>query len=176
MRRLLVLALLLLGLSGLAQGENFAGTNKSGQPSPTTSTVANGDFPDAQTAAFRSAIAVADTRTTAGILATTEFVLNGRQGILLNARFSASGATASVRVVYVHKTTVPGSSTDTTINKIKGYSDVRTLTAGTSQYEGAYYTPDAGDEFFDGMGAIAIRVIVTTAPSSGTVTFWVGSK
>jgi hypothetical protein len=55
-----------------------------------------------------------------------------------------------------------------------GMPDERTVTAGTGQFEGAYYV--APDEYFDGEGAVAIRVLVTQAPSSGTVTFWVGSK
>ena len=175
-RLLLLLALVAVGFAEIARGENFAGTDKSGRPSPTTNVVGTGDYPDLQTGAFRTAIAVADTRTTAGILATTEFVLDGRQGVLVGARFSASAATVSVRVVYVNKTSVKGSATDTAINKIKNYGEIRTLTAGTTQYEGSYYVPNAGDEFFDGTGAIAVRLIVTTAPSSGTVTFWVGSK
>jgi hypothetical protein len=166
--------LLALASLGIALGENFAGTTKSGKPDVAKNIVGTGDYTDAQTAAFRPTISVVDTLTTAGILATTEFMIEGRQGLIVSPRFSASGANCKIRIAYVHKTTRDGSSSDTTLNILKGYSDERTLTAASTQYEASYYP--APDEFFDGEGAIALRVLVTQAPSSGNVTFWVGSK
>lgn len=178
MRRFVVPILLLLAalaLGGAAIAENFVTSAKSGIPGQ-PNVLGSGDFTDAQTAAYRTAIAVVDTQTTAGVLAVDEFVLRGRQILIVSPRFSVSGANCKIRVVYVHKTDTSygASATSTTINKIKGYSDERTVTAGTGQFEGAYYA--APDEYYDGEGAIAVRVLVTQAPSSGTVTFWVGSK
>lgn len=190
MRRAFLIALLAsLGLAGAfgvgvsvaprsARAENFLNTSKSGVPG-VAGVMGSGDFIDNQRALFRSAIAVADTRTTAGILATQEFILKGRQCLLISPRFSASGATATIRVYYVNKfdannnPTDVGSPTNTTYNKIKGYSDFYSITAPTSTDEGTY---NAGDIAVDGAGAMAIRVLVTTAPSSGTLTLWVGSK
>lgn len=134
------------------------------------------DEKDIQTAAFRSALAGADTLTTTAILATTEFRLVGRPIVRVSIRFSNSGANCKIRLAYIYKTALAGTFTDAAINLITGYSDERTVTAGTIQYEASYYPTVAGDEYFDGAGAVAVRVIVTQAPSAGTVTMWVGSK
>jgi hypothetical protein len=140
--------------------------------------VTSADDKDIQTVGFRTALAGTDTLTTAGILATTEFRLLGKTIVKVGVRFSNSAATCKVRLAYVYKTDLKASasSTNTGINKIIGLSDERLITAGTVQYEAAYYPTVNGDEYFDGGGAIAIRVIVTQAPSAGTVDLWVGSK
>lgn len=159
----------------VARAEDFSASKKSGIPGQ-PGIVGTGDVPDIQTAVFRNTLSSADTLTTAGILATTEFVLEGRQNVKVSARFSNSAATCKVRLVYVYKTDRAATSTDQTKNKIFGYSDERTLTAGTVQYEASYYPTVAGDEYFDGSGAVAIRILITSATSAGTVALWVGSK
>lgn len=183
MRRLFALALLasfllpfMLAYNALA--ENFSSSAKVGYPGANGGNVrGTGDYADEQTAAFRSTISVVDTKTTAGVLATTEFVLRGRQTLIVSPRFSSAGANCKIRIAYVHKTddSYGSSSTDTSINKIKGWSDERTVTGdSTNQFEGSYYP--APDEYFSGEGAVAVRLIVTSAPSAGTCTFWMGSK
>lgn len=128
---------------------------------------------DSQTAAYRTGLSGADTLTTAGILAVTEFKLYGKQTITVSARFSNTGANCKIRVAHINKTDPEGSATDTTINTIKGYSTEFTITAGSTTYEGSYFP--APDQFFDGEGSTSIRVLITGATSAGTVDLWVGS-
>lgn len=60
-------------------------------------------------------------------------------------------------------------------NQVTGYSPIYTLTAGSTQYEGAYYVPTAGDLQLDTERAITIRLLVTTAVSAGSITVRAGS-
>lgn len=177
-RKIILMSLAALAVAAPAaiMAGNFVGGGSGFPGDPNI--VGSGDPKDIQTAAFRTGLSGADTLTTSGILTTTEFVLKGRQILIVAPRFSASGANCKIRVAYVYKSNlaIGANSTDTGTNFIKGLSDERTITAGTVQYEGAYYPPVAGNEYFDGEGAIAVRVLVTQAPSSGTVAFWVGSK
>lgn len=140
--------------------------------------------PDAQTAAFRSALAAVDTLTTTAILATTAFQVANHTTITVGARFSASSQTCQIQLAYVYKIVgVAKSDTDVTSypfgvgtatgNTIKGYSPVVTLTPSSSEYEASYYP--APDYFFDSGRAVTIRILLITKPSSGTVSFWVGS-
>lgn len=133
---------------------------------------------DAQTFASpnqRTALASADTLTTAAILATPEFRVRQRQTIFVSGRFTAASQTCTVQIAYVYKSGNVGtaSATDTAINKIKGWSSVITLTGSASQKEGTYY--EAPDAFFDTEGATTLRVLLISAPASGTVTLVTGS-
>lgn len=145
----------------------------SGQHGEPNQFSAGGYEPDRQTAAFRSSLAVVDTLTTAGVLATTEFKVYGKTNIPIGARFSASGQTCQVEIAYIHKSDVTATATDTSANTIKGWSSVITLTGTSSQKEGSYY--EAPDYVFDGDGAVTARVLLISAPASGTVTLWAGS-
>jgi hypothetical protein len=141
-------------------------------------------LPDTNYQAFRSNISVVDTLTTTGILAIPSFHVRDHTTLMVGARFSVSGATVQVQWAYVFKligtatsdtdvTAYPFSGGTAAGNTIKGYSPVITLTAGTTEYEGSYYP--APDYFFDADRANEARLLVVGAPSSGTVTFWVGS-
>jgi hypothetical protein len=169
MRRFLVLLLLALVLPFLAGGaavaENFGTTKKSGYPDRGTVNV--GYESDGQTLAFRTGLAGADTLTTSGIKATTTFVAKGRQTIIVNGRFSSPSATAVVRLAYVFRDELTGAET------VKGYSAKQTLTADSTQYEGAYYP--APDALFDSEAGVTLRVLVLSL-SAGTVDLWVGSE
>lgn len=148
--------------------------------------------------ALRTAVATIDTPTTAIVLATPAFQVQGRTTFMLGVRPSASAATVSFRLAYVWRN--PAATSDTSVstrtfswktaawsvpwanqnwtvadNVVKGWSPTYTATAGTVIYEGAYYPTATGDLFLDTERADTIRVIVTTAPSSGTVDFWAGS-
>lgn len=123
----------------------------------------------------RTALSGADTLTTAGILALPEFLTKKRQTLFVSGRFSNAAATCTIQIAYIYKSGDPntGSSTSTTLNKIKGWSATYVLTASSSQKEGSYY--EAPDALFDTEGANAIRVVVVTGPSAGTVTLVCGS-
>lgn len=150
--------------------------------------------------AFRTRTAAqgADTLTTAGILATAAFQVQGRTSLIVHARSSDSAATASFRLAYVWRN--PAATSDTSVttrtfswktatwavpwqnesntvadNVIKGYSPVYSVTAGTAQFEAAYYPVTSGDLYFDSERSDTVRILVTTAVSAGTYTFFVGS-
>jgi hypothetical protein len=135
--------------------------------------------------AFRSSITTADTLTTTALLALPAYKVNGHTTLLLGARFTNASDTVTVQPVYVYKLGQATSDTDVTTytlsngdtvkgNVIKGYGPAVTLTAGTTQYEGAYYLPVGGDYFFDTGRAITVRLAVITGPAH-SVTFWLGS-
>lgn len=136
-------------------------------------------------AAFRSSLAVVDTLTTAGILATPEFTIGKRTTLMVGARLSSASATVSFQIVYVTKIPQATSPTDTTLytlssgqqvhgNTIKGYSPVITLTGDATEFEGSYYP--SPDYLLDSERAVTARLIVRVAPSGGaTCSFWVGS-
>lgn len=126
---------------------------------------------DRQTAAFRSALAGADTLTSVGILATTEFILNGRQTLTVSGRFSNASATAGVRVVWVWNPKAVGGASANTITGISNEITL-TATAATTDSTGAFFAPTVA---FDGGGAAYARIICTTAPSAGTFNIWGGS-
>jgi hypothetical protein len=165
---------------GFALGAATLVFGASGQPGypGQTGYVGTGYAPDAQTLAapnIRVVSTPADTLTTSAVLALPEFKVMGRQTLILHGRFSASGATTSVQIVYVYKKGDPdGSATSTTTNIIKEWSQIVTLTAGTTQKEGAYY--ESAPVYFDSNGAVTARVVMTTAVSSGTCTLVLGSE
>jgi hypothetical protein len=167
MRRFLLLLALALPVlaGGVAVAENFGTTKKSGYPD--RGLVGIGYEPDCQAAVFRAGLSGADTLTTAGIKATTTFVVKGRQKLVVSGRASNSGATISIRIAYLFRDELTGTET------IKGYSAKTTLTADTVSHEGSYFP--APDQVFDTEGAITARVLVETAASAGTFDLWVGS-
>lgn len=169
-----------------------------GDVNPVSQAVDDAYSPDTNFQAFRSALAGADTFTTAAVLATPAFQVGGRTTFYLGTRFTNSAATVSVRLAYVWRN--PSATSDTSVtatsiswrnatwpfpntnttytpaaNVIKSWGAVQTITAGTVLHEGAYFVPTTGDLFFDTERAITIRVLVTTAPSAGTVSFFCGS-
>lgn len=123
----------------------------------------------------RTALAVADALDTTTVLATPEFLMRGRQTIFVSARFSNSAQTCKVQLAYIFKSGNPvtGSATSQVINKIKGWSQVFTLTGSSTQKEGAYF--EAPDALFDSEGSVSIRVLLIAAPAAGTVTLVTGS-
>lgn len=147
-----------------------AGTGQHGEPNQTVASGYEADFQSAT--AFRVGLSSADTLTQTGILATTEFLSLGKPNIAVGGWFSASGQTCQVQLAYCYKTPYNGSSTSTTINVIKGFSAVMTLSGGTALKNAVYPAPDA---LFDGGGAVSVRVLLITAPASGTVDLRVGS-
>lgn len=121
---------------------------------------------DRQTAAYRVAVAAVDTTTVASLFTgITEFPTGGRPSIPVSARFSAASQSCAVRIVWIWK--------DSTTNMLLDISDPVTIT-GTSYVDsdGRYVGPGP---VFDTRGASHVRVIVSTAPASGTVSLWVGS-
>jgi hypothetical protein len=138
----------------------------SGQAStPSTPPNQQGYRLDQQTTAFRSGLVSADSTNLSTVLSgTTEFVILGSRNIPVSARFSASGQTCKVRILYVYKPST---------NIILGISEEITLT-GTllTDASGLFVAPTT---VFDGMGASHVRIMLTTAPASGTVSLWAGS-
>lgn len=122
---------------------------------------------DRQVAIFRGGtpLTAIDTKTEAGALATTEFVVNLRQNLSVSLRFSNAAATASIRVVRIYKV---GAT-----SYVNGISEAVVCTASDWVDTAGRYT--APDVVFDTMGCTHARVIVTTAPSAGNVTIWAGS-
>lgn len=137
----------------------------SGQSStPSTPPNQQGYRLDQQTAAFRSGLNAADSTNLSTCLATTEFVLLGSRNIPVSARFSAASQTCKVRILYVYKPSA---------NNILGISEEITLTGTALTDAGGLYT--APTTVFDGMGASHARILLTSAPASGTVDLWAGS-
>jgi hypothetical protein len=172
---ILVLAAILA--LGLAAREDRKAQAASGDPANLNGMQAPVYPPDcagttAAVAARRTGIAVPDSFTTTYILALPKVILGDcnhavRQTVNLSLRFSASGANVPVRLAYVSEDSA-GTQT------IKGYSGIVTITAGSSLHEGTYYP--APDFPFDTEGSTSARVLVTAAPSSGTVDIWPGSN
>ena len=132
-------------------------------------TVANGYPFDRQTAAFRGSSGSADTLTNAGILATTEFALGGRQNLAVSVRHSAAGATQKIRVLLIWKNPSTGTNYPLTL------SDEVTFTANANSIpdgDGNYYSQPY---VFCTFGASHARIIRSAAASSGTNTIWAGS-
>ena len=173
-----------------------AGNGDSNQPSQA---VDSGEAPDrGNFKAFRATIAVADTLTTTNVLSLPALQVQGRTTALLGTRFTDASATVSFELAYVWRNPVATSDTSVTTrafswktatwavpwqnqswtvadNVIKGWSATTTLTAGTQQHEGSYYKATVGDYYLDLQRADTVRLVVTTGPSAGTVTFWIGS-
>lgn len=148
--------------------------------------------------AFRTSISAIDTPTTTIVLATPAFQVQGRTSFMLGTRFSASGATVTFRLAYVWRN--PAAITDTSVttrtfswktntwavpwtnqswtvadNVIQKWGTPFTVTATAVQAEASYYPTTTGDLQMDTCRADTIRIVVVTAPSSGTAEFWCGS-
>lgn len=123
---------------------------------------------DRQVEAFREGVATVDSTGAASVLSSgTEFVIGGRKNLPLSGRFTTAAATVKVRLYYYWS---PDSGTT---NYFLGCSDEITLTAsGVQDGDGLYAAPTW---VFSGMGAWSCYLVVTEAPSSGTVDFWLGS-
>jgi hypothetical protein len=127
--------------------------------------------PDRQTLVFRNDVAVVDTAattmSTTNLDLTPQFGVNGRKNVSVSARFSVAAATVSVVYVACWE-----DSTGTIVPL--GYLGPVTLTAPASGFRlDTLYTPQS--YVFDSLGGNTGYLIVSTAPSSGTVDFWVGS-
>lgn len=137
------------------------------EPANTGQGVSTGYKFDRQLAAFRSSISAVDSTGSVSAAAnTTEFGALGRINIPVSARFSTASATVTVRL-YGYWKNLAGTNT------FLGCSDPITLTASSVQDAGSLYA--APTYVFDSFGANYVRLVVVTAPSSGTVNFWVGS-
>lgn len=78
--------------------------------------------------------------------------------ILLAPRLSVSGATVAFKVLYWSST-----------GDFETTSEIFSVTAGTESISGSYHAPGI---LVDSLGAGQVSIQVTTAPSSGTVTFF----
>ena len=125
---------------------------------------------DRQTITYRASTASVDTKVAAGasgyLTVVPEFKVNGRQNITINARFSTAAATVGVRVVCYWKP-VAGTYYNTTC------SPEIIITANDIKDQNGRYMANA--EPFDTYGAYFCKVLITTAPSAGTVEVWGGS-
>ena len=172
-----------------------AGNGDSNPPSTATD---SGYAPDTNFQAFRTGISAIDTQTRTIILATPAIQNQGRTTLYIGARATANAATVSFQLAYVWRHPQASSDTDVTSrsfswksatwanpwpnqtytvasNVIMGYSPIYTITASTVQSEGAYYKALIGDLPIDGRRATTTRILVTSAPSSGSYDFWLGS-
>jgi len=90
-----------------------------------------------------------------------------RQNIGLQPRFSTTGQTCKVRLCHY-------SSASSTASPYQVSGEV-TFTAGSMRdVDGKYYARDP--YVFDSAGALLVRWNLTTAPASGTVDLWAGSR
>ncbi len=156
---LVIAVALLVGFGAMVKAHGESGATDS-----INSTVAAVYHPDKQEAAFRTGIAVVDTLTSAGILATPDFVVGNRETACISARFSQSGDSCKIVVFRVWK------NKDGT-NFIKGRSVEYTLSGGTTQMASVYMAPDQN---VDTAGATDLRICVTSAPAA-SMDLWVGS-
>lgn len=152
-----------------------------GGPAQINTSVAESYRSDKQTAAFRSSIAVVDTAATtvsdANLALCSEFdcgapgvIGAARKTITVTPYFSVAAATVSVTVYTAYK----ADPTVATYTGVKKQGPVTfTAPASGSARGGLYIAPT---EFFDSTGANVAFIVVSTAPSSGTATFWVGSQ
>lgn len=139
----------------------FVFTGASGESAGVGGGVSLGYKPDKQTAVYRSGISSVDSSGSAAVHALTAFDNPGRSNIPVSARFSDPDSSCVVKLYAYNGTTV------------LGVSDPITLTAGTSQDAGGLYM--APSYVFDSLGGGNLRIAVLTAPTSGTVSLWVGS-
>lgn len=126
---------------------------------------------DRQTALFRDDVAVVDTAATTvsgtNLNLTPQFGVNGRKNVTVSARFTDAAATVSVTYVACYED-------DTGAVTPLGYLGPITLTAPASGFRvNTLYT--AQTYVFDSLGGNTGFLLVSTAPSAGTVDFWVGS-
>ncbi len=149
----------------------------SGQGANITGSVQTAYYPDAQTVALRTGVVIADSTSIATLTSTTtqEFVLGNdggcRSNISVSGRFSNSGQTCVVKILYLYRANGNRSGPPTTV---LGSTLPITLTAGTltDPTTGFFEAPTF---YFDASGATSARVVVITAPGAGSVDFWLGS-
>lgn len=150
-----------------------------GETSTINQVVADAYKFDRQTALFRSAVAVVDTAATtmshANLVLTTgalaggtgsAFSPGGRCNIPVTARFSVAAATVTVR--WVAENTIEAANFG-----MDRSNDVTLTAAASGATFGGLYT--APTYVFDSFGSPTCYLLVVTAPSSGTVSFSVGS-
>lgn len=135
------------------------------------SAVALGYKFDRQTVLFRDDVAVVDTAatttSTANLDLTPQFGANGRKNVTVSARFTVASATVSVMYVACYEDSAG-------VIIPLGYLGPVTLTAPASGKQiNTLYTAET--YVFDTLGGNTGYLLVSTAPSSGTVDFWVGS-
>ena len=155
---LMAVLVAMLGHARLVSGAN----GEAGEPQ---NAVSSGYALDKQTGVFRAGQTVADSTTIATLTSTTTglFSTRGRPNINVSARFVTASATVGVRLLRL-----------TNEGKVLGISAEVTLTATSYRdLTTSYYL--APDYIFDSGGAPQVRVVVSTACSSSTVDFWVGS-
>ena len=145
-----------------------------GEGATINQSIAESNRVDAQTGVFRAHGSAVDGITETAILATTEFacVSSGQTGVPLRpsivagARFSVAGQSATFRYVAVYKNAAG-------TNRIKDLSDTFTLTASTLTDSNGLYI--AGSQIVPAMGGNYGRLVLITAPASGTVSSTLGS-
>jgi hypothetical protein len=135
---------------------------------------------DKQTSFFRTAIAVVDTAATTlsdvNLSTCGEFDLGepgkpgaARQTINVTPHFSAAAATVSVTVYTGWK-----NSDGTYADQIKKQGPVTFTAPASGSQRATRYVGTT--QFFDSTGSNVAWIVVSTAPSSGTVSFAVGSQ
>ena len=94
-----------------------------------------------------------------------------RSTVSVSGRFSTAGQSAVVQLVYVYRSSSNVSGPPTSI---LGCSVPITLTSATltDRTTGYHESPTV---YFDTEGATGLRVVVLTAPNTGTLDLWVGS-
>lgn len=166
MRKFIVLALVLVAAVGA-----FGASGDVGYPG-TAGIVAIGYKPDEQSAAHLGARSVADSTSVAALTSaeTGEIAVLGKPNLNVSARFTAASQTCAVRILRLHKT----GSGSSAVYKVLGISSAVTLT-GTSFTDLTTNNYIGEDSVFDTGGATHVRIVLTTGPASGSVTFWAGT-
>jgi len=185
--RLIDVAIFALGLVALiALGAFFSAPHAKaadGEVSVINAVNANAYKFDRQDTVFRSSVSVVDTAATnmsdANLALTPQLDIGGRKNVSVSPHFTAnSSATVSVMLVMGWQATPGGAITGVRYlgpvtltapaSAIRKRNDGAGGTGGTDRYVGETYV-------FDSLAGNVGWLIVTTAPSSGNVSFWTGT-
>jgi hypothetical protein len=159
---------LIFGLAGLG---HLAETKAAdGELANVGQAVSTGYKFDRQTVVFRDDIAVVDTAATTlsdvNLALTPRFDVEGRVNVPVSARFSTAAATVKVRWV-------AGWYDGTTFYMTNMSPEITFTAPAAGLQRNSLYTP--ASYVFDSYGGRVGYLVVTDAPSAGTVDFWVGS-
>lgn len=114
---------------------------------------------------LRSGVSGTDANLTA-LKATTAVASSDRSGLMVHARFSASSQTVKVRPAWF--VDVPGDADD---GKLIAIGDELTFAGTSLQDESSKYVAPA--QFVPNFGFAKLRLLVTSAPGSGTADLYV---
>lgn len=121
-------------------------------------------LPDQQTAVWRSGISAVDSVDLASQSTITTFTIGRCPTLAVSPRMTASSGTATVRVAFYYKVN--------TTYYLLGVDTASQFTCNV-ETEAGVYTDETF--LFDTFGATHALVLVSGAPSAGTLDLWVGS-